>query len=823
MNKIFLVFILLGGLQVSASAQSLAMRNYPPKDITVQLESSNLPLVWITTTDTLSRYTRCLGRMKIINNVDGINYSDTVSHPGQTVEFDGPIAIKWRGASSFGNDGTQTKKPMSVKTLKTDDINGKKDKVKLLGMGKDNDWCFLAPWQDRSYIRDILTMQLARGGNVFVPQMRYCEVFVDDIYYGLFILSERATSGSKRLDLWDYGEDEDSNPIDDSSGDFHVEIDRPENKYTHEKEPHYTSLHHPVSTDGTEITDRYITYQYKDPEEEDFADRPEAREALHKAIDDMEDAFASEDYTSLYADYIDVGSFIDYEIAQEVSNNIDGYRLSTPMWKYSTTHALAKGDNDKWKMALWDFNLAYGGANYFDARNNVWRYDENDVMTAYTGWLEEQLVPFYWHKLMNDGVYVNSLQTRYSRRRNISYSDLRIAVVIDSLAHVISQGAADRDKQAWKINWDYLANIESVRQYLTNRLVWIDERWYQENMEGITIYYDNNQTQWEHVYVYSWLNNGTENAPWPGIELREKDFESATGGYYKAVVPYSNVIFNDGTTDNQTEGYLAVDGHIYQYEGSIASVGLNEYIPTGNSLFYPSFLGVNGDNVVKNIAGALQCGRFVLSDGYPYINSTSFHADEVLYSRPPSTSRWGTVFLPFDLISNEDIQYYSLQSINDDTMTFEKVDGLPAGYPGVFKLLKDDVTSLSISMKDVEIKSSDDISYSYPLGGWSMKGTYDQLENIVSGDGRLVFFISQDHFWDAQSPISISPFRAWFETANAPSLSKLRIVGTEELETIEDVSQDLQEPVIPYDLSGHQIRNNPHGLLIVNGKVVFRK
>ena len=220
---------------MSASAQSLAMRNYPPKDITVQLESSNLPLVWITTTDTLSRYTRCLGRMKIINNVDGINYSDTVSHPGQTVEFDGPIAIKWRGASSFGNDGTQTKKPMSVKTLKTDDINGKKDKVKLLGMGKDNDWCFLAPWQDRSYIRDILTMQLARGGNVFVPQMRYCEVFVDDIYYGLFILSERATSGSKRLDLWDYGEDEDSNPIDDSSGDFHVEIDRPENKYTHEK------------------------------------------------------------------------------------------------------------------------------------------------------------------------------------------------------------------------------------------------------------------------------------------------------------------------------------------------------------------------------------------------------------------------------------------------------------------------------------------------------------------------------------------------------------------------------------------------------------
>ena len=472
----FLVLILLSA--GSAFSQStVQMNNYPPKDITVQVESSNLPLVWITTTDTLSRYTRSLGRMKIINNADGVNYSDTVTYSDQTIEFDGPIAIKWRGASSFGENGTQTKKPMSVKLLKTDDINGKKDKVSLLGMGKDNDWCFLAPWQDKSFIRDVLTMQMARGGYVFAPQMRYCEVFVDGIYYGVFILCERATSGGKRLDLWNYGKDEDGNAIDDVTGDFHVEIDRTENQYTHEKEPHYTSQHHPVLADGTEIADREIIYQYKDPEEEDFEGLPGAREAVHRAIDDMEDAFASEDYGDLYANYIDVESFMDYEIAQEVANNIDAYRLSTPMWKHSSTHARAIGGNDRWKMALWDFNLAYGGATYFDANTNIWRYAENNVMVAFTRWFEDRLIPFYWQRLMEDDAYVNNLRARYTQRRKNEYSDTRIDAIVDSLYEVLSAGAVTRNNKAWKVNSNLQSQMTTVRNFLTSRLSWMDERW----------------------------------------------------------------------------------------------------------------------------------------------------------------------------------------------------------------------------------------------------------------------------------------------------------------------------------------------------------
>ncbi|MBR3027536.1 MAG: CotH kinase family protein [Bacteroidales bacterium] len=479
-------------------AQTLAERNYPPKNAQVTVESSNLPLVWITVSDTLSRYSRTLGHMKVINNANGVNYADTVSHQNQTVEFDGPISIKWRGASSFGYDGTQTKKPMSVRTLKTEDINSKKDKVSLLGLGKDDDWCFLAPWQDASYIRDILTMEMARGGYVFTPHMKYCEVFFNGIYYGLFILSERATKGSKRLNLWDYGLDADGNSIDDTTGDFHVEIDRPENNFSHEKEPHYTSKYHPVYTDWTEIPNKYITYQYKDPDEEDFAELPGAREALHKAIDDMEDAFYAEDYKEHYADFIDIESFMDYEIAQELCDNMDGYRLSTPMYKYSSTHAQATGDNDKWKMALWDFNLTYitSTADHMNPGRSEWRYTANDILVDDV-LDKDELIPFYWQKLMEDETYVNGIRARYTQRRLSNYTKERITSICDSLQQVLDQGAATRDQQAWKrttLKWKNL--ITSTKQFIDKRMAWMDERWYDENLlqdlnlEGTTLWKD---------------------------------------------------------------------------------------------------------------------------------------------------------------------------------------------------------------------------------------------------------------------------------------------------------------------------------------------
>jgi hypothetical protein len=469
----------------TALAQStMSSQNYPPLNTEVSFESSNLPLIWIKTTGTLSRTERILGFMKVINNPENLNYTDTVQHNNQNVEFDGPIAIKWRGSSSFGSDESLGKKPMSIKTLKTTDINGKKDKVELLGLGKDNDWCLLAPWHDGSYIRDVLTMQLARNGYAFAPQMRYCEVFVDTIYYGVYILCERATKGKHRLNIWDFKEDADGNAIEDTSGDFHVEIDRPYNNFTLEADPHYTSQYHPVYTDGTELTNKYITYQYKDPDPDDFTSLPDAQESIDQAIDEMEGAFASSDYKELYPEYIDMYSWMDYEIAQELANNIDAYRLSTPMWKYSRTHALTTGDNDKWKLALWDFNFGYvvNNNDHMQPSRAEWRYTANDILVDDV-LDKDELIPFYWQKLMEDETYVNQLKGRYTQLRKGNYTIENINAICDSITTLLDQGAPTHDHEAWVYlfgNWK--AQIEKVKQFIFERMEWMDERWYDESL-----------------------------------------------------------------------------------------------------------------------------------------------------------------------------------------------------------------------------------------------------------------------------------------------------------------------------------------------------
>ena len=76
----------------------------------------------------------------------------------------------------------------------------------------------------------------------------------------------------------------------------------------------------------------------------------------------------------------------------EITKNIDGYRLST----------FINVDIDKKiKMGpIWDFNLAFGNADYCDAANTQgWLYNFNSICPG-----DIWQVPFWWRRLM-ESVY----------------------------------------------------------------------------------------------------------------------------------------------------------------------------------------------------------------------------------------------------------------------------------------------------------------------------------------------------------------------------------------------------------------------------------
>ena len=221
--------------------------NYPPDDKTVVIDSTNLPIVWIDVDGAMiDREERTSGRMKIIHNGKGkLNYGDTIAHPGQHIDYEGYIAIRYRGNSSYS---LSDKKPYSFRTLSQPLEQGyDKKKVPILGMGKDNNWALLAPYSDKSMIRDLLAFEAARPWMEYTPQGRLCEVYLDGIYYGVFILCEVVSKGKYRLNLDDPGEEGD-----DLTGGYIMEVGV-------DDEITYVSKHHPVNADGTvTYTDRII-------------------------------------------------------------------------------------------------------------------------------------------------------------------------------------------------------------------------------------------------------------------------------------------------------------------------------------------------------------------------------------------------------------------------------------------------------------------------------------------------------------------------------------------------------------------------------------
>ena len=443
--------------------------NYCPDDMDVTLTSTNLPIVWIEVDGNyIDRDERITARMKIIHNGAGsLNYADTVAHPGQTIDYEGYVALRYRGSSSFS---MSDKKPYSFRPLdKPLEEGGEKKKVKILGMGKDNNWALLAPYADKSMLRDLLAFEVSRPWMEYTPQGRYCEVFLDGIYYGVYILTEVVSKGKNRINLPDPGQSGDS-----ITGGYIMEVNRTDGEVT------YTSRYHPVSIWGTPYNDKYINFQYKSPEYDEMTD--DQVDYINGRIDQMEQALWNyrPNGETTYREYLDMQNFVDYQIAMELGHNVDGYRLSGKFFKRRDS------EDARFKMVVWDNNLSYGNADYYNGwRTDTWIYKSNQVLNE-AG--DSQLVPFWWYKLNIDPEYTAALKSRWAQYRRNNLREDRIMATVDSLAAVLtSHGAEQRNSQAWprwgEYVWpnyyvadNYTDEVSWLKQWLHDRIAWLDRQ-----------------------------------------------------------------------------------------------------------------------------------------------------------------------------------------------------------------------------------------------------------------------------------------------------------------------------------------------------------
>jgi hypothetical protein len=411
----------------------------------IVLDEFNLPIILIDTYGAeIPNEPRIPASMGIINNESGVNYIDDPFN-----DFDGSITIERRGNSSQW----QGKTPYRFETV---DDEGDNSNVELLGMPAENDWVLYAPWQDKTMIRNVLTYQLSNEMGRYASRSRHVELYLNDEYRGIYVLMEKIKRDGNRVDISKLNPDEITG--DDVTGGYILKFD-------------WFNTGDNIGGFESEFDDMIYNYHY--PKPSDIV--PEQEAYIQDYINGFETIMMGTDYTNDstgYPSMMNVESFVDFILLQELAKNVDAYRLSTYIYKdkESVDNRLIAGP-------VWDINHGFGNCDY----GETWEVDN---------WLLEfnpeggDQMAFWWELLWEDLAFQHKAAVRYTELRQTIFSEEHIYSIIDSVADYLGP-AVDRNFARWPLLGNYIwpnyyvfdtyeEEIDYLKSWTAQRLAWMD-------------------------------------------------------------------------------------------------------------------------------------------------------------------------------------------------------------------------------------------------------------------------------------------------------------------------------------------------------------
>ena len=377
--------------------------------------------------------------------------------------------IEFRGSSSQGDwyflPGL-VKKPYGFE-IWTDSVAMKATNIPLVQLPAESDWVLNASYNDRTFLRDVLAQQLAGQMGLQHSNTRYVEVILNDAYQGVYVLMEKIKQGGNRLDIADLTPTD--NTGDELTGGYLVKVDKTSGATSRSWNSSY------VSGKGTNKT----LYQIEYPKTENITSQQFTY--IKNFLNTFEKSLQEENplkATTTYRSMMDMPSFVNYFLLNELTRNVDGYRLSTYFYK--------EKDSKGGKLTMgpaWDYNLAFGNADYYDGYlPQGWVYNKLEMSTQ--GIADSFQTPFWWGKLMRDSVFVNSVKRRWNTLRKTTLNPQRIFKFMDS-TQVVLKDPLQRNfgrfplygKKVWP---NYFvgnnANEELfwMENWITARIAWLD-------------------------------------------------------------------------------------------------------------------------------------------------------------------------------------------------------------------------------------------------------------------------------------------------------------------------------------------------------------
>lgn len=417
----------------------------PPEWLESIFFQSSLPIIKITTPDNeeIEDDPRIEAHMGVIYN--GEDQSNSVFDPFS--EYDGRIGIEIRGTLSQMFD----KKNYGFETQKED---GSNNNVGLLGMPQENDWVLHGPYSDKSLLRNALTYHMGRLTGRYAPRTRLCELFINEDYKGVYVLTEKIKQDKNRVDVSKLNEDENSG--DDLTGGYIIKVDRnPDNI--------------PGKGWYSAFPD-FRFYEYVEPDDDEITDAQ--KDYIQDYMFLFETAMDRSDYHLTYDNFIDLNSWVDYFLVSEVSKHIDVYKLSFYMYKDKDS----KGG--KLHMGpLWDINLGYGNFDFACSPDpEGWAYE----FPLCGSWH-----PFWARKIADIRNLQHLTNCRWEELRAGPFrTDNLLAYIDEQVDHM--GGAIDRNFNRWQVLGEYVwpnayvgesfkDEIDFLKNWLVARLKWIDD------------------------------------------------------------------------------------------------------------------------------------------------------------------------------------------------------------------------------------------------------------------------------------------------------------------------------------------------------------
>lgn len=376
--------------------------------------------------------------MKIIDRGPGQrNYVTDQNNPVY-LNYDGRIDIEIRGSSSQFTP----KKQYAFTTRKADNVSN--NNVSLLGMPGENDWILNGMVFDPALIRDYLSYNLSRQIGEYATRTVYCEVMINGVYKGLYVLQEKIKADDDRVNIMKISPTDNYFP--NVSGGYITKADK-------------TTGGDPIAWTMNSWNDSPVGYIHEMPKPENVS--VQQNDYIHNQFQVLEAKAYNGDISvaSGFPSVIDIPSFIDFIIISELGSNADAYMFST---------FFHKDRNGKLRAGpIWDNDLTYGNDLFFwgfdRSKTNIWQFSNGDNEGSR-----------FWRDLFNNTMFKCYLSKRWNEliRPGQPLNLSSIEAFIDQTVATISE-AVVRENALWGTVGNHQHQITDIKSFLSSRIAWI--------------------------------------------------------------------------------------------------------------------------------------------------------------------------------------------------------------------------------------------------------------------------------------------------------------------------------------------------------------